>query len=96
MPGEREGDREREKERETTQPRCRGPWQGPLLRRQALPWVAIDVTPQHHSGGGLDLSYAGRLLQNHSACLNPCGIKEHQHSWLSKPTEPRGWPSVTR
>lgn len=91
--GKREGDRERE--RETTQPRCRGPWQGPLLRRQPLPWVAIDVTPQHHCGGGLDLSYAGRLLQNHTACLNPCGIKEYQHSWLSKPTEPRCWLVVT-
>lgn len=37
--------------------------------------MAVDVTPQHHRGGGLDLSCAGRLLQHHAARLDPCAIK---------------------
>jgi len=69
------------------------PWQGPLLGGQPLPRVAIDVTPEDHCGGGLDLGYAGRLLQHHAACLNPCRIKEYQPSWLSKPAEPRRMPT---
>lgn len=52
------------------------PRQGPFRGKQPLPRVAVDVTPQHHCGGGLDLGYAGRLLQHHTACLNPCGMKE--------------------
>lgn len=75
-PRGREEERETEREGEERAAKARGDRRpGPLLGGQPLPRVAVDVTPQHHGGGRLDLSCAGRLLQHHAARLDPCRME---------------------
>lgn len=45
----------------------------PILRVGSLPRVPVNVTTQSDLGLGLDLSFRGRVLQDHRASLNPCG-----------------------
>lgn len=45
----------------------------PIPRVGSLPGVPVNVTTQSDLGLGLDLSFRGRVLQDHRASLNPCG-----------------------
>lgn len=44
----------------------------PILKAGSLPRVPINVTTQSDLGLWLDLSFQGRMLQDHRAGLNPC------------------------
>lgn len=44
----------------------------PILKAGSLPRVPINVATQSDLGLWLDLSFRGRMLQDHRARLNPC------------------------